>query len=128
MEDYINPAKPLDSEDYWITTKRPKVMAALRCAFPQAEWDVLNTIIDSQILDEEKQNPAQWLAKLSQHYLGGEPIMQSTHNFLPSYAETGARYVHPSMAHSRTFGISQNNVISHRRQMTDCSETFLLLV
>ena len=82
MEDYINPAKPLDSEDYWISAKRPKAMAALRRAFPQAEWDVLTTTIDSQIPEEEKQNPAQWLAKLSQHYLGGEPIIQSTHNFL----------------------------------------------
>ena len=82
MEDYINPAKPLDSEDYWITAKRPKAMAALRQAFPQAEWDVLTTTIVSQISDDEKQNPAQWLTKLSQHYLGGEPLMQSTHNFL----------------------------------------------
>ena len=82
MEDYINPAKPLDSEDYWISAKRPKAMAALRRAFPQAEWDVLTTTIDSQISEEEKQNPAQWLAKLSHHYLGGEPIIQSTHNFL----------------------------------------------
>ena len=82
MEDYINPAKPLNSEDYWITAKRPKAMAALRLAFPQAEWNVLTTTIDSQISDDEKQNPAQWLIKLSQHYLGGEPLMQSTHNFL----------------------------------------------
>jgi len=65
MEDYINPAKPLDSEDYWITAKRPKAMAVLRRAFPQAEWDVLTTTIDSQISDDEKQNPAQWLTKLS---------------------------------------------------------------
>ena len=82
MEDYINPAKPLDSDDYWIATKRPKAMAALRRAFPQVEWDVLTTTIDPQIPDEDKQNPAQWLSKLSQHYLGGEPIIQSTHNFL----------------------------------------------
>ena len=82
MEDYINPAKPLDSEDCWITAKRPKAMAALPWAFPQAEWDVLTTTIDSQISDDEKQNPAQWLTKLSQHYLGREPLMQSTHNFL----------------------------------------------
>ena len=33
MEDYINTAKPLDSDDYWIAAKRPKVMAALRRAF-----------------------------------------------------------------------------------------------
>ena len=82
MEDYINPAKTIDSEDYWITAKRPKAMAALRRAFPQAEWDVLTTTIDAQISEEEKQNPAQWLNKLSQHYLGGEPIIQSTHHFL----------------------------------------------
>jgi len=82
MEDYINSAKPLDSEDYWITAKRPKAMAALRRAFPQAERDVLTTTIDSQISDDEKRNPAQWLTKLSQHYLGGELLMQSTHNFL----------------------------------------------
>jgi len=35
MEDYINPSKDVDSDDYWIQTKRPKVMAALRRAFPQ---------------------------------------------------------------------------------------------
>ena len=57
-------------------------MAALRRAFPQAEWDALTTTIDSQIAEEDKQNPAQWLIKLSEHYLGGEPIMQSTHHFL----------------------------------------------
>ena len=82
MEDYTNPAKPLDSEDYWISAKHPKAMAALCRAFPQVEWNVLTTTIDSQIPQEEKQNPAQWLTKLSQHYLGGEPIIQSTHNFL----------------------------------------------
>ena len=82
MEDYINPAKDVDSDDYWIQTKRPKVMAALRRAFPQAEWDVLTTTIDSQIADEDKQHPAKWLAKLSNHYLGEEPIIQCTHNFL----------------------------------------------
>ena len=82
MEDYVNPAKELDSDDYWITAKRPKAMAALRRAFPQAEWDVLTTTIDAQISEDDKQNPAQWIAKLSQHYLGGEPIMQCTHNFL----------------------------------------------
>ena len=82
MEDYVNPAKPFDSEDYWIIAKRPKAMAALRRAFPQAEWDVLTITIDAQISEDNKQNPAQWLAKLSQHYLGGDPIIQSTHNFL----------------------------------------------
>ena len=82
MEDYINLAKPFDSEDYWIAAKRPKAMAALHRAFPQAEWDVLTTTIDSQIAKEDKQNPAQWLTKLSQYYLGAEPIMPSTHNFL----------------------------------------------
>ena len=68
MEDYmyINPAKPLDSEDYWIWAKFPKAMAALHHALPHAEWDVLTATIDSQISEEEKQNPAQWLAKLSQ--------------------------------------------------------------
>lgn len=79
MEKYINPAKPLDSEDYWITPKRPKAMAALHRALPQAEWDVFTTTTNSQISDKEKQNSAQWL---TQHYLGGKPLMQSTHNFL----------------------------------------------
>ena len=65
MGGYINPAKPLDSDDYWILAKRPKAIAALRRAFPQAECDVLTTTIDSQIPDEAKQNPSQWLAKLS---------------------------------------------------------------
>ena len=67
VEDYVNPTKELDSDDYWIVAKRPKVMAALRRAFPPAEWDVLTTTIDAQ---------------LSQHYLGEEPIIKSTHNFL----------------------------------------------
>ena len=57
-------------------------MAALRRAFPQAEWDVLTATIDAQIADDDKQHPAKWLNTLSQHYLGEEPIMQSTHNFL----------------------------------------------
>ncbi|KAK2556262.1 Transposon Tf2-6 polyprotein [Acropora cervicornis] len=57
-------------------------MAALRRAFPPAEWDVLTTTIDAQIADEDKQHPARWLRQLSQHYLGEEPIIQSTHNFL----------------------------------------------
>jgi len=82
MEDYVNPDKTLDSNDYWIAVKRPKVMAALRRAFPPAEWDVLTTTIDAQIADDDKQHPARWLTQLSQHYLGEEPIIQSTHNFL----------------------------------------------
>ena len=82
IEDYVNPTKELDSDDYWMAAKRPKVMAALRRAFPPAEWDVLTTTIDAQIADEDKQHPARWLIQLSQHYLGEEPIIQSTHNFL----------------------------------------------
>ena len=84
IEDYINPTKELDSDDYWIAAKRPKVIAALRRAFPPAKWDVLTTTIDAQIADEDKQHPARWLRQLSQHYmyLGEEPIIQSTHNFL----------------------------------------------
>ena len=78
----MNPAKDIDSDDYWISAKRPKAMAALRRAFPQAECDVLTTTIDSQIDNEDKQHPAKWLAKLSSHYLGEEPVIQSTHNFL----------------------------------------------
>ena len=57
-------------------------MAALRQAFLPAKWDVLTTTIDAQIVDEDKQHPARWLRQLSQHYLGEEPIIQSTHNFL----------------------------------------------
>ena len=67
----MNPAEDIDSDDYWISAKRP-----------QAEWDVLTTTIDSQIDNEDKQHPAKWLAKLSSHYLGEEPVIQSTHNFL----------------------------------------------
>jgi len=61
----VNPAKDIDSDDYWISAKCPKAMTALQRAFPQAEWDVLTTTIDSQIGDEEKQHPAKWLAQLS---------------------------------------------------------------
>ena len=57
-------------------------MAALRRAFPQTEWDVLTTTIDAQIAEDDKQHPAKWLAQLSLHYLGEEPVIQSTHNFL----------------------------------------------
>ncbi len=66
-------------------------MAALQWAFLQAEWDVLTTTIDSQIANEDKQHPAKWLAKLSSHYLGEEPIITMcksesrctfAHNFL----------------------------------------------
>ena len=56
---------------------------ALRRAFPQAEWDLLTTMIDSQIADEDKQHPTKWLAKLSIYYLAEEFILQCTHNFLP---------------------------------------------
>ena len=106
IEDYINTAKLLDSEDYWITTKRIKAMAALRRAFPLAKWDVLTTTRDSQTPDEDKKNPALWLAKFSRYYLGGEPIIQSTHT-ISSYIETTARNVRPSVAHFRVFGISE---------------------
>ena len=82
MEDYVDPTKVVDSNEYWIAAKRPKVMAALRRAFPPAEWDVLTATIDAQIADEDKGHPARWLTQLSQHYLGEEPIIQSTHNFL----------------------------------------------
>ena len=33
MEDYVNPAKDIDSDDYWISAKRPKAVAALQRAF-----------------------------------------------------------------------------------------------
>ena len=71
MEDY-----------YWISAERPKAMAALQTPFLQAEWDVVTTTIDSQIDNEDKREPARWLAKLSSRYLGEEPAIQSTHNFL----------------------------------------------
>ena len=80
MEDYVGPTKLVDSNNYWIAAKQPKVMTALRRAFLPAEWDVLTVTIDAQIADEDKGHPARWLAQLSQHYLGEEPIIQSTHN------------------------------------------------
>lgn len=82
MQDYIDPSKAVDSTDYWIAAKRPKAVAALRRAFPPTEWDVLTTTIASQIPDAGQGNPANWLNKLTQHYLGEEPIIQSTHHFL----------------------------------------------
>lgn len=42
MEDYVNPAKDIDSDDYWISAKQPKAMAALRRAFPQAKMGFPN--------------------------------------------------------------------------------------
>ena len=98
MEDDINPAKPLDGEEYWIAAKCLKAMATLPQALPQAKWDVLTLIIDSQISEEDKQNPAQLLAKFSHHYLGGQPLIQSTYKFLRIY---------PSVTHSQVFGISE---------------------
>ena len=71
----MNPAKDIDSDDYWISAKRSKAVAALQRAFLQAEWDVLITTIDSQIDDGDKQHPARWLAKLSSYYLGEEPVI-----------------------------------------------------
>ena len=41
--------------------------------------DNINNII---IPPEDKLNPAKWLTQLTKPYLGGEPIIQSTHNFL----------------------------------------------
>lgn len=38
--------------------------------------------INTQIADEDKGHPARWIAQPSQHYLGDECIIQSTHNFL----------------------------------------------
>lgn len=64
MEDYVDATKLVDSNDYWIAAKRPKVMAALRRAFAPAEWDVLTVTIDAQIADEDKGHPARWLAQL----------------------------------------------------------------
>ena len=49
-------------------------MAALRRVFPPAEWEVLTVTIDAKIADDDKGHPARWLAQLSQHYLGEEPI------------------------------------------------------
>ena len=34
MEDYINPTKDVDADDYWIGAKRPKAMAALLLRLP----------------------------------------------------------------------------------------------
>ena len=107
MEDYVNPAKPLDSEDYWITAKCPKAMAALRCAFPQAEWDVLTTTIDAQISEDNKQNPAQWLDRQAITTLSWWGTNNSKHTQFSSQTETRARYVHSSMAHSRAFRIPE---------------------
>ena len=76
------PSKDIDSAEYWIAAKRPKALAALRRAFPQAEWDVLTKTIDAQIPPDNKLKPAKWLTQITKHYLGGEPIIQSTHNFL----------------------------------------------
>ncbi|PFX26788.1 Retrovirus-related Pol polyprotein [Stylophora pistillata] len=56
MEDYVDPTKLVDSNEFWIAARRPK--------------------------DGDKGHPARWLSQLSEHYLGEEPIIQSTHNFL----------------------------------------------
>jgi hypothetical protein len=82
MEDYVNPSEAVDSDKYWITARRPKALAAHRRAFPPEELDVLATTVDAQIDTERKLHPVRWLTQLINHYLGGEPIIQSTHNFL----------------------------------------------
>lgn len=99
MEDYVDSTKLVHSNDYWIAARRPKVIAALRRAFPPAEWDILTVTIDAQIADEDKGHPVRWLGQLSQHYLREEPIIQSTHNFL-CLLKTITWYEHPSLAHT----------------------------
>ena len=92
--------------------------------FSQAEWDVLTTTIDAQIPEEDKQNPAQWLAKLSQHYLGGEPIIQSTHNFLRVLKQAPGM----SIQAWHTLVHLEYQKPSLPQQMTDCKGTSLLSV
>ena len=58
IHDLVDPSKEQNNADYWIAAKRPMVLAALRRAFPQSEWDVLTTITDAQIPEEHKANPA----------------------------------------------------------------------
>ena len=90
IHDLVNPSKEQHSAEYWIAAKRPKALAALRRAFHQSEWDVLTTTINAQISQDEKGNPATWLAELTKHYLGGEPIIQATHHFLRSLNQAQA--------------------------------------
>ena len=106
MEDYINPAKTIDSEDYWITAKRPKAMAALRRAFPQAEWDVLTTTTYAQISEEEKTKSCS-VAQQAFTTLPWWGTNNSKHTPFSSKAETRARYVDSSVAHSRAFRIPE---------------------
>ena len=97
MEDYVDPAKAVDSNDYWIATKRPKVMAALRRAFPPAEWDVLTTTIDAQIPDDDKQHPA----------LPWRRAYHSKYSQFSTYSETRTWYVNTRLAHNGQVGISE---------------------
>ena len=39
-------------------------------------------LFDAPISDENTLNPDAWLQELTMHYLGAEPIIQSTHHFL----------------------------------------------
>ena len=39
-------------------------------------------LFDAPISDENTLNPDAWLQELTTHYLGAEPIIQSTHHFL----------------------------------------------
>ena len=43
---------------------------------------MLTTIFNAQIAPGDKLNPAKWLTQLTKYYLGGEPIIQTTHNLL----------------------------------------------
>lgn len=58
-------------------------MAAQREAFPEEFLNrMYSQLFDAPISDENTLNPDAWLHELTMHYLGAEPIIQSTHHFL----------------------------------------------
>lgn len=58
-------------------------MAAQREAFPEEFLNrMYSQLFDAPISDENTLNPDARLQELTMHYLGAEPIIQSTHNFL----------------------------------------------
>ena len=76
---------------------------------------MLTSTIDAQIADDDKQHPAKWLNKLSQHYLGEKPIMQSTHNFLSQFLkqEPGMSIQDSRLAHASQIRIPKMQILNY---------------
>ena len=104
IEDYVNSAKTIDSENYRITAKRPKAMAP-----SQVSWNRMGCINyhyrRSNISRRKTQSfSVAWQAFTTLSWWGTN---NSKHTQFSSKAETIARCVYSSVAHSRAFRIPE---------------------